>query len=44
MEDRDVAVDVALWTVLAAIAGFIALGCMVTRNSTDDRQAVGRRQ
>jgi hypothetical protein len=44
MEECDVAVDVALWTVLAAMAGFIALGCMVTRKSTDGRQAAMRRR
>jgi len=38
MEDYDVAVDVALWTVLAAMAGFIALGCMVTRKTTTGRE------
>jgi hypothetical protein len=43
MED-DMAVDMALWTVLAAIAGFMALGCMVTRKTTDGRQAATRRQ
>jgi hypothetical protein len=31
MEDHDMAVDVALWTILAAMAGFIACGCIVTR-------------
>jgi hypothetical protein len=44
MEDCDMAVDMALWTLLAATAGFIALGCMVTRKTKDGRQAAMRRQ
>jgi hypothetical protein len=43
MED-DMAVDMALWTLLAAMAGFLALGCMVTRKITADEQAATRRQ
>jgi hypothetical protein len=43
MEDDDVAVDMALWTVLAAIAGFLAFGCMVTRKPTAGEQYRGRR-
>jgi hypothetical protein len=33
MED-DMAVDIELWFILAAIAGWIYLGCMMTRGST----------
>jgi hypothetical protein len=43
MED-DMAVDMALWVLLAAMAGFLAFGCMVTRKTTDGRQAATRRQ
>jgi hypothetical protein len=32
MED-DMAVDIELWLILAAMAGWIFLGCMVTRGS-----------
>jgi hypothetical protein len=42
MED-DMAVDMALWTVLAAMAGFLALGCMVTRKTTNGGHAATRR-
>jgi hypothetical protein len=38
------AVDVALWTVLAAMAGFIALGCMVTRKTKTGGHAPMPRQ
>jgi hypothetical protein len=38
------AVDMALWTVLAAMAGFLALGCMVTRKGTADGKAATRYQ
>ena len=38
------AVDAALWTLLAAMAGFIALGCMVTRKTTHSGHAATRRQ
>jgi hypothetical protein len=41
MED-DMAVDMALWVLLAAMAGFLAFGCMVTRKTTDGRQAATR--
>jgi hypothetical protein len=43
MED-DMAVDMALWVLLAAMAGFLAFGCMVTRKTHDDGQAATRRQ
>jgi hypothetical protein len=43
MEDDDVAVDMALWTLLAAMAGFLAFGCMVTRNPTTGGQYRDRR-
>jgi hypothetical protein len=42
MEDDDLAVDVVLWTVLAAMAGFIACGCIITRNTANKRQAAMR--
>jgi hypothetical protein len=42
MEDDDVAVDMALWTLLAAMAGFLAFGCMVTRKSTAGGHAATR--
>jgi hypothetical protein len=43
MEDDDVAVDMALWTLLAAMAGFLAFGCMVTQNPTTGGQYRDRR-
>ena len=33
------AVDMVLWALLAAMAGFLAFGCRVTRKTTDGRQA-----
>ena len=36
MED-DMAVDMVLWALLAAMVGFLALGCMVTRKTIDGR-------
>jgi hypothetical protein len=42
MEDDNMAVDVALWTILAAMAGFIARGCIVTRRPTGGRHATMR--
>jgi hypothetical protein len=42
MEDDDVAVDMALWTLLAAMAGFLAFGCMVTRKPMAGGQYRGR--
>jgi hypothetical protein len=44
MEDCDVAVDMALWTLLAAMAGFLALGCMVTRKTRNGGHTPMRRQ
>ena len=38
------AVDMALWTVLAAMAGFLALGCMVTRKTRNGAHTPMRRQ
>jgi hypothetical protein len=32
------AVDMALWTLVAAVVGFLALGCMVTRKTTTGRE------
>jgi hypothetical protein len=43
MEDDDMAVDMALWTLVAAVVGFLAFGCMVTRNPTTGGQYRGRR-
>jgi hypothetical protein len=40
MED-DMAVDMVLWALLAAMAGFLALGCMVTRRTTAGGQYRG---
>jgi hypothetical protein len=42
MEDNDVAVDMALWTLLAAMAGFLAFGCMVTRKTLDGESVATR--
>jgi len=36
------AVDVALWTILAAMAGFIACGCIVTRKPLGSGRAARR--
>jgi hypothetical protein len=36
------AVDMALWTLLAAMAGFLACGCMVTRKPIGGRHATTR--
>src|SRR5580658_9356650 len=44
MEDDDVAVDMALWTLLAAMAGFLAFGCMVTRKTLDGESVATRCQ
>ena len=38
------AVDMALWTLLVAMAGFLAFGCMVTRKSRDGELAATRSQ
>jgi hypothetical protein len=43
MEDDDMAVDMALWVLLAAMAGFLAFGCMVTRRPTAGEQYRGGR-
>jgi hypothetical protein len=43
MEDDDMAVDMALGVLLAAMAGFLAFGCMVTRGPTAGEQYRGRR-
>jgi hypothetical protein len=42
MDDHDMAVDVALWTILAAMAGFIAYGGIVTRKPIGDGHAARR--
>jgi hypothetical protein len=42
MEDDDMAVDMALWTLIAAMAGFLAFGCLVTRRPTAREQYRGR--
>src|ERR1700689_2402068 len=42
MEDDDMAVDMALWTLVAAVVGFLAFGCMVTRRPTAGGQYRGR--
>jgi hypothetical protein len=44
MEDDDMAVDMALGVLLAAMAGFLAFGCMVTRKTPDGGHAAARRQ
>jgi hypothetical protein len=44
IEDDDVAVDMALWTLLAAMAGFLAFGCMVTRKTAGGEHAATRCQ
>jgi hypothetical protein len=44
MEDNDVAVDMALWTLIAAMAGFLAFGCMVTRKTPEGESVATRCQ
>ncbi len=44
MEDDDVAVDMALWTIIAAMAGFIACGCIVTRKTPEGESVATRCQ
>jgi hypothetical protein len=44
MEDDTVAVDMALWTIFAAMAEFIASGCIITRNTAHRGQAAARCQ
>jgi hypothetical protein len=41
MED-DMSVDMVLWALLAAMAGFLTFGCMVTRRPTAGGQYRGR--
>jgi hypothetical protein len=42
MEDDNMAVDVALWAILAAMVGFIACGCIVTRKTVGGGHAATR--
>jgi hypothetical protein len=42
MEDDDVAVDMALWTIIAAMAGFLACGCIVTRKTLEGESVATR--
>jgi hypothetical protein len=44
MEDDDMAVDMALWTLVAAVVGFLAFGCMVTRKTPDGESVATRCQ
>jgi hypothetical protein len=44
MEDDDMAVDMVLWALLAAMAGLIACGCIVTRKPADGGHAAMRGQ
>lgn len=37
------AVDMALWTLLATTVGFIAYGCIITRNTANRGLAATRR-
>jgi hypothetical protein len=42
MEDDDMVVDMGLWALLAAMAGFIACGCMVTRKTPASERTATR--
>jgi hypothetical protein len=44
MEDDDMAVDMALWTLLVAMAGFLAFGCIVTWDRSPAALARQRRR
>jgi len=44
MEDNNMAVDMALWALVAAVVGFLACGCMITRKPTAGGHAPMRRQ